>query len=229
MSRNLLFISKYPDIVREFLDAMGDKDIEIETVDNGIDAALLLKKKEYQVVITGLLMEGFNGEQIITYVNKAHPDTVCIIYTTSISAAQLHFFMNKRDVFRVFLRPVNFRMEFFQALEEAFEYYATRVKDKEEEEERKQKFEKYQKNITELEGRLECQRFARVAMNRYMKKVVSFSLKEYASLLSLDGRKRLENYEFGIIGICCGKQENDQENLVKAEQAVQRIHELLEK
>ena len=149
MEKRLLFISKYKDIIQEFLDAMKDKDIEIETADNGLDAAALLKKNEYQIVVTGLTMDGYNGEQLISYINRAHPNTVCIIYTTTISAAQLHFFINKRDVFRVFLRPVNFRAEFFEALEEAFEYYAVKVKNSEENVERKEKMKEYKNGILE--------------------------------------------------------------------------------
>ena len=122
MARNLLFINKHAEIIQEFSREMADKNFEIDIAENGIDAAILLRQKEYQVVITGLVLDGFNGEQIVTYINKTYPDTVCIIYTTTISAAQLHFFVNERDVFRVFLRPVNFRKEFFEALSEAFEY-----------------------------------------------------------------------------------------------------------
>ena len=33
---NLLFISKYPQIIHEFTDAMKDRDIEIETAINGV-------------------------------------------------------------------------------------------------------------------------------------------------------------------------------------------------
>ena len=79
---NLLFISKYPQIIHEFTDAMKDRDIEIETAINGIEAAAKIKKKNYDIVITGLSLEGYNGEQIITYLNKTAPSTVCIIYTT---------------------------------------------------------------------------------------------------------------------------------------------------
>lgn len=226
MDRNLLFISKYPDNIKEFLNAMGEKDIAIDTADNGYDAAMLLKKKEYQIVVTGLVLDGFNGEQIITYINKVQPNTVCIIYTTTISAAQLHFFINKRDVFRVFLRPVNFRMEFMQALEEAFEYYAIRLKDQQEELERKKQFKDYQKNIAELEARLERQKRVKVSMNRYMKKVVSFSINEYAGRLSGEGRKRLENFEHGVVGLCCGEREDMEGNLSKAEMGVRHIQEL---
>ena len=70
---NLLFISKYPEIIHEFSDAMKDRDIEIETAQNGIEAAAKIKKKNYDVVITGLSLEGYNGEQLITYLNKTAP------------------------------------------------------------------------------------------------------------------------------------------------------------
>ena len=183
MEKRLLFISKYKDIIQEFLDAMKDKDIEIETADNGLDAAALLKKNEYQIVVTGLTLDGYNGEQLISYINRAHPNTVCIIYTTTISAAQLHFFINKRDVFRVFLRPVNFRAEFFEALEEAFEYYAVKVKNSEENVERKEKMKEYKNEILAIQQKIENQDNAKIGMNHYMKRLVNFTLKEYGGEL----------------------------------------------
>ena len=42
---NLLFISKYPQIIHEFTDAMKDRDIEIETAINGIEAAARSRKR----------------------------------------------------------------------------------------------------------------------------------------------------------------------------------------
>jgi len=144
---NLLFISKYPQIIHEFTDAMKDRDIEIETAINGIEAAAKIKKKNYDIVITGLSLEGYNGEQIITYLNKTAPSTVCIIYTTTISSAQLHFFINERNVFRVFLRPVDFRGAFWEALEEAYEYHAVQVKNEEDTGARRQEQEKQEREI----------------------------------------------------------------------------------
>ena len=191
MEKRLLFISKYKDIIQEFLDAMKDKDIEIETADNGLDAAALLKKNEYQIVVTGLTMDGYNGEQLISYINRAHPNTVCIIYTTTISAAQLHFFINKRDVFRVFLRPVNFRAEFFEALEEAFEYYAVKVKNSEENVERKEKMKEYKNGILAIQQKIENQDNAKISMNHYMQRLVNYTLKEYGGELPQENWDRL--------------------------------------
>lgn len=227
MSRNLLFISKYPEIIKEFTAAMQDKNIDIDTAQNGYDAVRLLKKKQYQVVVSGLIMDGFNGEQIITYINQTYPNTVCIIYATAINAAQLQFYMNKRDVFRVFLRPVNFRMEFFQALEEAFEYYAIRVMDQEEVTERRRKFEEYQKKLIELQRNAKQQKRMKVKMGQYMKRMVAFSVNEYEENLTEEGKKKLKNYEIGIIELCCGDKGGTAESMKKAEAAVSHIESLL--
>ena len=42
---NLLFISKYPEIIHEFTDAMKDRDIEIETAINGIERRQRSRKR----------------------------------------------------------------------------------------------------------------------------------------------------------------------------------------
>lgn len=228
MGRNILFINKFPEIVQEFLDAMRDKEVTIDTAQNGIDAAALLKKKEYEVVVTGLSMTGYNGEQIVTYLNKNCPNTVCIIYTTIISMAQLQFFMNKRDVFRVFLRPINFRQEFFEALEEAFEYHMIRVRETEEANERMAELERYRRETAELERKLNDQRAERDDMAKYMKNLMDYSMKEYTGRLAPDGKQKLRALEGEVVDMCCGQDGELRANLPKAEKAVERIHELLQ-
>jgi len=58
MKNNLLFINQNQELIQEFQEAMNlymiESPFEIDTADNGLDAALLLKKKNYKVVITGL-------------------------------------------------------------------------------------------------------------------------------------------------------------------------------
>lgn len=226
MSRNLLFISKYKDIIEEFLNAMRDENIAIDTAQNGIEAVSLLRKREYQVVVTGLAMDGYNGEQLITYINKSFPNTVCIIYTTTISAAQLHFFVNKRNVFRVFLRPVDFKQEFMEALEEAYEYYEIKVKDKEEEANRKELIKMYQVNTLKIQQVLENQEQLRYAMTEYMKRITALSLKEYTSKLQSESQKRLSAFEMGMVEMCCKGGGKQAENIERAEEAVVHIAEI---
>ena len=65
--------------------------------------------------------------------------------------------MNKRDVFRVFLRPVNFRQEFMQALEEAYELYDLKKHDRDSRQERLKQLEDNRKAIAEIEKIIENQ------------------------------------------------------------------------
>ena len=157
MKRNLLFISRYPEIIDEFQGILEEKQIETEIAQNGTDAMELLKQKEYQILVTDLNLDGYNGDKILSYVNQKFPDTICMLYTNSISAVQLGFYLNKRDVFRVFLRPVNFRQEFMQALEEAYEFYDLKKRDRDSRQERLKQLEGNRKAIAEIEKIIENQ------------------------------------------------------------------------
>ena len=64
MKRNLLFISRYPEIIDEFQGILEEKQIETEIAQNGTDAMELLKQKEYQILVTDLNLDGYNGDKI---------------------------------------------------------------------------------------------------------------------------------------------------------------------
>ncbi|MGN0140913.1 MAG: hypothetical protein ACI4AD_01700 [Roseburia sp.] len=226
MGRNLLFISRHPEIVQEFLDAMRGRDIEIDTAANGIQAAVKLKDKEYQVVITGLVLEGYNGEQLITYTNKKYPNTVCIIYTTTISAAQLHFFINKRDVFRVFLRPLDFTtVEFGETLEEAFEYYAIKKKDSEEGVMRRERLGECRKAVKELSWKVNRQQVLKRRTGQCMSRMLTFSMEEYAGRMQDTTKQEVLRREQEILGLCYGN--DSQEAYAKADRGIEKVKEIL--
>lgn len=225
MSRKLLFISKYPDIIQEFLVAMDEKEVEIDIASNGIEAASLLKKNVYQVVVTGLSLDGYNGEQIITYLNKNFPNTVCIIYTTTISPAQLHFFINERSVFRVFLRPVDFHKEFYTALEEAFEYYDVRVANEQDEASRGAQVEQKEKEIVNIQQRIARQGQMRRGAGNYMKRLMALSLQEYGKQLSAEQKEKTKALEWKTVDLCFGADELKPENIEKAEVIANEVKE----
>ena len=225
MGRKLLFISKYPDIIQEFLVAMDGKEVEIDIASNGIEAASQLKKNTYQIVVTGLSLDGYNGEQIITYLNKNCPNTVCIIYTTTISPAQLHFFINERSVFRVFLRPVDFNKEFYAALEEAFEYYDVRVANEQDEASRGIETEQKEKETVKIRQRIAGQNQMRRMAGSYMKRLTALSLQEYANQLTTEQKEEVKALEWKAAELCFGTGELQPENMVQAEMLVEQVKE----
>ena len=148
MEKRLLFINHREEEIKGFLEAMPEE-LKIDTADNGIDAALLMKKNTYGVIVVDMELKGYDGEQLIKFMNKVYPDTVCIVYTVAITHGQLSFLLNERNVFRVFLSPANFREEFYQMIEEGFVLYGVNTVNNQEADELEEKYQRRQKSLEE--------------------------------------------------------------------------------
>lgn len=124
MENNLLFINQNQDIIQEFLNAMKIKEgpLEIDTADSGLEAAFLLKKKRYKVVVTGLDLPTYDGTKIIEYLNQNYPQTICIVYTWRLELAHLKLLINERKVFRIFQRPTDYG-QIYEAIMDGFVKY----------------------------------------------------------------------------------------------------------
>lgn len=189
MERNLLFISKYPEVKQEFRRMLLEKNIQADAADNGNDAARLLKHNKYQIVVTGTTLDGFNGDKIITYVNQKYPDAICMIYTGAINAVQLSFYLNKRDVFRVFLRPVDFKEEFEPALEEAYEYYDLKRHNRESEQEKLKELQENRKIVSDLHNLLRQQENGWKEFEQFSKLLLAFTVKKYGTAWTQEHKK----------------------------------------
>lgn len=222
MGKKLLFINKYPELVEEFSAAMQGRDVEIDIATNGIEAAACLKKNTYQVAVTGLSLDGYNGEQIVTYLNKNFPDTICILYTTTISPAQLYFFFNERNVFRVFLRPVDFKKEFYTALEDAFEHYELRKAEREEKKARREEIAAQAKEMLGMKGEFDARKKMQPYALPYMKRLTGLSLLEYAGSLSAEEKDRMKAKEWQAAELCFGAEMRG-ERLEKAQELAAEI------
>ena len=203
MKRNLLFISRYPEIIDEFQGILEEKQIETEIAQNGTDAMELLKQKEYQILVTDLNLDGYNGDKILSYVNQKFPDTICMLYTNSISAVQLGFYLNKRDVFRVFLRPVNFRQEFMQALEEAYEFYDLKKRDRDSRQERLKQLEGNRKAIAEIEKIIENQNESWKDLEIFAERLLGFTMERYGRNLKPEQRRQYFAKEKKLLKAMC--------------------------
>ncbi|MCI8326731.1 MAG: response regulator [Lachnospiraceae bacterium] len=123
MEEKLLFINHSKNEINEFTRVMSEKGFEIDTAETGVDAGILLKKNTYGVIILDMYLKGFDGEKLIKYMNRSHPDTVCIVYTYTLTKAELLFLVNQRNIFRIFINPIDFLEEMLPAIEEAFDIY----------------------------------------------------------------------------------------------------------
>lgn len=199
MKDSVLFVNRDQTEIKEFLSAMQDYTFVIDTADSGLEAAVLLRKNKYKVVITGMNLSTYDGTKLIAYLNGHCPYTACIVYTTRVDLAQLRLLVNKRDVFRIFLKPVNYRGDFYHAIKDGFAYYDMQEAAAEEQKIKEQK----QKSMdhagigvgeTISSGKVEWRQ-----LKRFSYPLFRWSVKTFDLPLSEEERKALVTYEQKIM------------------------------
>lgn len=123
MENKILFVNKRANLTDEFIAAMEETDFTISTAKNGLEAIEKLKEQQYKVVITGLIMDEVDGNQLIAHINKEYPSTACVVLTTRMNIGQLAYLVNQLEVYRIYLRPVDLRGLFLEMLKDAVIYY----------------------------------------------------------------------------------------------------------
>ena len=70
MDNRILFVNKRPGLIEEFVSAMSEFDFTVDSTTHAVEALKFLEKAEYKVVVTGLIMEGMDGVQLISKINQ---------------------------------------------------------------------------------------------------------------------------------------------------------------
>ncbi len=124
MEDNLLFANNRKEFIQEFLAEMERMEcgFQIDTASSGLEAAKLLKKKRYKVVVTGMNLSTFGGAKLIAYLNQHSPQTTCIVYTRRMEPAYLKLLVNELKVFRIFQKPADYG-KLYDSIQEGFALY----------------------------------------------------------------------------------------------------------
>ena len=92
--------------------------------------------------------------------------------------------------FRVFLRPVNFRQEFMQALEEAYEFYDLKKRDRDSRQERLKQLEGNRKAIAEIEKIIENQNESWKDFEVFAERLLGFTMERYGRNLNTEQHRQ---------------------------------------
>lgn len=195
MERKLLFINRSKEEISEFLLAMPDGKFDIDTAQTGYDAGILLKQNTYGVVVLDMYLKGYDGEQIIKYMSLSHPDTVCIVYTYTLTRGQLIFLLDNRNIFRVFLSPANYQMEMLPAIEEAFMVYQMNLAHRDLEKEVEQQTVQREKGIEEKNRILDYQKRGHRQFLIFSERLIQETVRLAGKSLSSEEKKSLIHYE----------------------------------
>lgn len=199
MEKKLLIINHSKEEINEFLLAMPKGRFTIDTAENGFDAGILLKQNTYGVVILDMYLKGYDGEQIIKYMNRSHPDTVCIVYTYTLTRGQLIFLLNNRNIFHIFLSPANYQVEMIPAIEEAFTVYKMNLAQREAQQELEQQVVDREKGIEEKNRILNYQKRRNQQFLAFSERLIQETVRLAGTSLSTEEREALIEYEKGFL------------------------------
>ncbi|MCI9173826.1 MAG: response regulator [Lachnospiraceae bacterium] len=200
MENNLLFVNQNHDIIQEFLTAMEGRkgNLVIDTADSGLEAAYLLKKKKYKVIVTGLDLPTYDGSKIIEYLNRNYPETVCIVYTWRLELANLRLLINERKVFRIFQKPVKYH-KLYDAIMDGMVKYDRREIDALNRREMEQELRKKSLQAAELKRVTEERDWEREELVKFLSSLMNVFLHDIESELPGRGKWQLVRYEKKLI------------------------------
>ncbi|MBI5184439.1 MAG: response regulator [Nitrospinae bacterium] len=103
----LLVVDDDPDVVDMLSAYLSGHDMEITTAENGAEALKRLKEKEFELVISDVMMPEMNGIELLKRMSSEHPD-VAIIMLTSMDETKLATQAMQSGAFDYILKPVEF-------------------------------------------------------------------------------------------------------------------------
>lgn len=170
----------------------------IDTADSGLEAAVLLKKKIYKVVVTGLDLPTYDGTKIVEYLNKNYPQTVCIVYTWRLELVHLKLLINERRVFRIFQRPMDYS-KMYEAILDGFVLYDKEEANGLDQQELKRSLEKLSREIARKKQLAEGRPWERSELAKLLQSMLSVFIRDVKSEVHAREKWQLVRYEKKLI------------------------------
>lgn len=123
MKDNILFVDDETFSLRMIKRVFLDKPYNLFFATNGKEALEILSKQEIKVVITDLEMPELNGAVLVELIQKTYPNIVKIILSGNKDKQDSLSIFNNANIFKYFVKPIDFNNELFLTLDEAILLY----------------------------------------------------------------------------------------------------------
>jgi DNA-binding NtrC family response regulator len=127
-NRSILYVDDEVDNLTVFKSTFR-REFTIHLAQSGAEGREILKNNEIQVIITDQRMPEMTGIQFLESVNPVYPDCIRMILTGFSDVEAIIEAINKGKVYRYITKPWN-KDELRQTINDAFENYESRVRNK---------------------------------------------------------------------------------------------------
>jgi len=80
-NEKILVVDDSPEILAHLSEYLRNEGFDVETSDNGEQGISMMEKKYYDVILTDLRMPHLDGMEVLRYVTKHSPESICILLT----------------------------------------------------------------------------------------------------------------------------------------------------
>ena len=199
MDNRLLLINKRPEVIEEITKAYAGEQFQIDVAASGLEGLRKLQASSYKLVVMGMIYPDVDGNKLLAYIRKSSPDTRCIIYTTKISVGQIAYLTNRMHVFRIFLRPADYKGEMLSAIQEAFEQYDIEETNKEQRKEEQEDVIRHRERYQEMKQREMKQEEADTLLLRIFDPILKYVSGQEDGLTEVE-REQILEMEQDVIG-----------------------------
>ena len=183
---NILFVDDELNMLNMIKRAFLNKPYNVYYAQSGKEALKLIREQDIKVIITDLQMPEMNGIDLVEILEQTHPLIVKIVLTGNHHISNILATVNKANIFKYVVKPINFDEELFPSIEEACKVYDINVT--------KEKLYKESFNALPIEELISLLEKTTTDLDIFTNIVskIAFLDKELIAKLSLDMKLRVE-------------------------------------
>lgn len=124
---NILFVDDELNMLSMIKRAFFNKPYNVYFAQNGKEAIALIREHKIKVMITDLQMPEMNGIDLVEILESTYPLVVKIVLTGNHQVSNILATVNKANIFKYIVKPINFDEDLFPSIEEACKVYNMNV------------------------------------------------------------------------------------------------------
>lgn len=124
---NILFVDDEIGILKMIKRSFFNKPYEIYFAENGKEALAIMRNYNIKVIVTDLQMPEMNGIDLVEVLEKTNPLVVKIVLTGNHQVSNILATVNRANIFKYIVKPIDFEHDLYPSLEEACKVYDMNV------------------------------------------------------------------------------------------------------
>ncbi len=105
-TKSIIVVDDDPSVRGVVVRALKAEGFDVHAASSGIEALIAIEKRRFDMMFLDIRMPGMGGFQVLSEMNKKHPDTVVVMLTASAGLSPQEL-ANQKEAFAYLTKPCN--------------------------------------------------------------------------------------------------------------------------